>query len=234
MRFLATGLLSLLVASTANANHHRPSTPGSSKDKRSVLQLGGTKFNVFEHAATGSKLQYVHNSGVCETTPGVNQYSGYLTPEPGMNMWFWYFLPAKGSSQHNLIHARFFEARNNASTAPLAAWFNGGPGCSSMIGLFQENGPCHFVNGEKEPSLNPHSWNNDVNMVYIDEPIGAGFSYGADAVDSTKTAAPYVWKFLQAFYAQFPQYESRDFAIFTEVDKPDIAFHLPWEAANTL
>ena len=30
------------------------------------------------------------------------------------------------------------------------------------------------------------------------------------------TAAPYVWKLIQAFYAQFPQYESRDFGIFTE------------------
>ena len=42
---------------------------------------------------------------------------------------------------------RFFEAQSNPTTAPLAAWFNGGPGYSSMIGLFQENGPCHFVNG---------------------------------------------------------------------------------------
>lgn len=34
--------------------------------------------NVFEHAATRSSLEYVTNPGICETTPGVNQYSGYL------------------------------------------------------------------------------------------------------------------------------------------------------------
>jgi carboxypeptidase C (cathepsin A) len=53
-------------------------------------------------------------------------------------------------------------------------------------------------------------------MLYVDQPIGTGFSYGTDPVTSTVTAAPYVWKLLQAFYAQFPQYENRDFGIFTE------------------
>ena len=115
------------------------------------------------------------------------------------------------------IHNRFFEARENPSTAPLASWFNGGPGCSSMIGLFQENGPCQFYNGSSEPSLNPYSFNNFANMLYIDQPVGVGFSYGNDSVDSTVSAAPQVWALLQAFYTQFPQYESRDFGIFTEV-----------------
>ncbi|KAH8689543.1 putative carboxypeptidase S1 [Talaromyces proteolyticus] len=169
------------------------------KDKRSIVERDGVTYNVFEHAATGAKMEFVKNSGICETTPGVNQYSGYLSVGNNMNMWFW-----------------FFEARNNASSAPLAAWFNGGPGCSSMIGLFQENGPCHFVNGESTPSLNNNSFNNFANVIYVDQPIGVGFSYGTDDVDSTDSAAPYVWKLIQAFYAQFPQYKSRDFGIFTE------------------
>jgi hypothetical protein len=74
---------------------------------------------IFEHYETDSNLDFVSNSGVCETTPNVKQYSGYLNVGPNMNMWFW-----------------FFEARKDSKNAPLAAWFNGGPGCSSMIGLF--------------------------------------------------------------------------------------------------
>lgn len=93
-----------------------------------------------------------------------------------MHMWYW-----------------FFEARTDASTAPLTLWLNGGPGCSSMIGLFQEHGPCHFVNGETEPSLNEYSWNTVSNMLYVDQPIGTGFSYGTDSATSTVTAAEYVW-----------------------------------------
>jgi carboxypeptidase C (cathepsin A) len=54
-------------------------------------------------------------------------------------------------------------------------------------------------------------------MLYVDQPIGTGFSYGNDSIVSTTVdAAPYVWKFMQAFYAAFPQYENTDFGIFTE------------------
>ena len=185
-------------------------------DRRSFQVKDGVKYTIFEHAATGATLSYVTNSGVCETTPKVNQYSGYISVGTNMvgysslfktvpsdcsqNMWFW-----------------FFESRNSPSTAPLALWLNGGPGCSSMIGLFQENGPCTFNNvAGSTPVLNPHSWNNYANMLYVDQPIGTGFSFGTDDVNSTVTAAPFVWKLLQAFYAQFPEYENRNFGLFTE------------------
>jgi carboxypeptidase C (cathepsin A) len=168
------------------------------KDKR-IIKRGGKKFAVFEHAATQSRLEYVSDSGICETTKGVKQHSGYLTVGEGMNMWFW-----------------FFEARKNPSTAPLTAWFNGGPGCSSMIGLFQEHGPCQFYNGANVPTNNKYSWNEFSNMIYIDQPVGVGFSYGNNNVSSSVTASPYVWKLIQNFYASFPEYKSREFGIFTE------------------
>lgn len=87
-----------------------------------------------------------------------------------------------------------------------------------MIGLFQENGPCKFKVGTSNtvPINNTYSFNNYANMIYIDQPIGVGFSYGTNPVTSTVTAAPYVWKLIQAFYASFPEYKSRDFGIFTE------------------
>lgn len=67
--------------------------PGSaSKDKRSFVERDGTNFTVFEHAATGAKMEFVTNSGICETTPGVNQYSGYLSVGTNMNMWFWLYV----------------------------------------------------------------------------------------------------------------------------------------------
>ncbi|KAM3070492.1 hypothetical protein ACMFMG_010315 [Clarireedia jacksonii] len=190
------GLLPVICLALPTANSEGQS---ARKDKRTFEIRNGVNHTVFYHAATDSTLSFVTNSGICETTPGVNQYSGYLSVGTNMNMWFW-----------------FFESRDNPTTAPLATWFNGGPGCSSMIGLFQENGPCQFYNGASTPSLNPYSFNEYANMLYVDQPIGVGFSYGTDSVSSTVTAAPYVWNLIQAFYASFPAYESRDFGIFTE------------------
>ncbi|KAI0658185.1 alpha/beta-hydrolase [Cubamyces menziesii] len=148
-----------------------------------------------------AKLRFVRNSGVCETTPGVGQLSGYIDIGTNMSMWFW-----------------FFEARHNPETAPFTLWLNGGPGCSSMIGLFQEHGPCE-VNPDGETTvLNPFSWNNISNIIYIDQPIGTGFSFGVVDVNSTFTAAPPIWTAFQILFEskEFAKFQSREFIFATE------------------
>ena len=99
-------------------------------------------------------------TGICELDPKVKSYSGYADIADHEHIFWW-----------------FFEARNmNATEAPLTVWINGGPGSSSMIGLFQENGPCGVdMNGDVYS--NPYSWSNASNMLYIDHPTQVGFSY---------------------------------------------------------
>ncbi|RYP44770.1 hypothetical protein DL768_008815 [Monosporascus sp. mg162] len=113
--------------------------------------------------------------GICETTPGVKSYSGYVHLPPG-------FLDdgEHGGAQDYPINTFFwfFEARNRpAAEAPLAIWLNGGPGASSMMGLLQGNGPCFVADDSAATYLNPWSWNNEVNMLYLDQPAQVGFSY---------------------------------------------------------
>lgn len=78
---LTKSLLSLGLALTSVVT----ASPIANHDKRSFVERDGTNFTVFEHAATGAKLEFVKNSGICETTPGVNQYSGYLSVGTNMN-----------------------------------------------------------------------------------------------------------------------------------------------------
>ncbi|ESZ93510.1 serine carboxypeptidase [Sclerotinia borealis F-4128] len=164
--------------------------------------------------------------GICELDPSVKSYSGYVDVEEGEHIFWW-----------------FFETRNgNASEAPLTVWINGGPGSSSMIGLFEENGPC-YINGEGEVINNPYSWNNvgfsysipvngyvDPNSGYIvtlpnatcpdyAESYGCGtFSYGNESLtaNSTQAGAPNFWKTLQGFMGAFPQYSRNGFHFSTE------------------
>ncbi|KAK5164759.1 uncharacterized protein LTR77_009422 [Saxophila tyrrhenica] len=85
-------------------------------------------------------------------------------------------LPLERGQPADIIH-RYFEARENPETAPITLWLNGGPGSDSLIGLFQELGPCSITEDLKS-QLNPYAWNNVSNMLFLSQPVDVGFSYG--------------------------------------------------------
>ncbi|GAM84761.1 hypothetical protein ANO11243_027620 [Dothideomycetidae sp. 11243] len=75
----------------------------------------------------------------------------------------------------------------------VTIWLNGGPGCSSLEGFFQENGPFLWVPGTYEPVKNPYTWANLTNMVYVEYPVTTGFSIGkSSATTQEETAADFV------------------------------------------
>lgn len=69
-----------------------------------------------------------------------------------------------------------FESQHLPLDLPLVIWLNGGPGCSSMDGLWLEVGPFRLSSNNKV-TLNEHSWHNVANMLFIDQPVGTGLSY---------------------------------------------------------
>ena len=73
----------------------------------------------------------------------------------------------------------FFPSDNPAASNEITIWLNGGPGCSSLDGLLQENSPFLWQSGTYAPQPNPFSWTNLTNMVYVDQPIGTGLSPAA-------------------------------------------------------
>ncbi|KAH8689434.1 putative carboxypeptidase CpyA/Prc1 [Talaromyces proteolyticus] len=128
--------------------------------------------------------------------PGVKQYSGYLDDnEEDKHLFYW-----------------FFESRNDPKNDPVVLWLNGGPGCSSLTGLFFELGPS-FIGDKVKPVYNPYSWNSNASVIFLDQPVNVGFSYSGSSVSETSAAAKDVYALLTLFFKQFPQYASQDFHI---------------------
>lgn len=91
---------------------------------------------------------------------------------------------SSNASDNNVLFFWFFPTENPAGLKDITIWLNGGPGCSSMAGLLQENGPFLWQTGTYAPVPNPYSWTNLTNMIWVDQPIGTGFSQGTDLVNS--------------------------------------------------
>lgn len=113
-------------------------------------------------------------AGTCTTAFSTQkQFTGYIGLPPftlapvqqnySINTFFW-----------------FTEARQNPDTAPLTIWLNGGPGSSSMIGMFTESGPCEVVqmaDGSYGTRARTWGWDRSSNVLFIDQPAQVGFSY---------------------------------------------------------
>ncbi|KAF4320179.1 hypothetical protein JM18_003130 [Phytophthora kernoviae] len=121
-----------------------------------------------------------------------------------------------GSKSKNYFYW-FFESRGSPSTDPVIIWLTGGPGCSSILALLQENGPCS-VNDDLSLKRNPYSWNERANVMWIDQPVGVGFSYGdVSEYDTTeKEVGDDMFHFLQEFFQARPEYQKQPFYVFGE------------------
>lgn len=127
-------------------------------------------------------------------------YSGFITVNEtaGSNMFYW-----------------FFPAQNGNANAPLLVWLQGGPGGSSLFGQFTETGPWSLTD-DLQLIPKPVTWNAKYAMLYIDNPVGTGFSYtGSDAGYSNNMddVAANLYSFLTQFFKAYPAYQSVDFYV---------------------
>merc|ERR1711970_554960 len=144
-----------------------------------------------------SLLQGSHNQSL-------ESYSGLFTVDPDNNgnMFFW-----------------FFPAMKNSETAPVVIWLQGGPGGSSLFGLLKLHGPILTgtdENGNFGVNDNPYSWHREHNMLYIDNPVGAGFSYSDKLPRSQDDVSQNLYNLLQQWFTLFPMYQENEFYPFGE------------------
>ena len=126
----------------------------------------------------------------------VTQYSGYLDgDEDDKHLFYW-----------------FFESRNDPKHDPVVLWLNGGPGCSSLTGLFMELGPSSITE-DRKVKFNPYSWNANASVIFLDQPVNVGYSYSGSSVSDTVAAGKDVYALLTLFFKQFPEYAKQPFHI---------------------
>jgi len=130
-------------------------------------------------------------------------YSGYVTVDASAGAHLFYYM---------------VPSQSNPTTDPVILWLQGGPGCSSMFGNWVEQGP-YIIQSDGTFKANPNSWNVNATMIYIDSPVGTGFSYvkGDNYPSDEKTIANDLYAALIGIlFTQQPAFAANPFYIFGE------------------
>ncbi|CAF3984643.1 unnamed protein product [Rotaria sp. Silwood1] len=147
------------------------------------------------------KIEEARQLSSVELPPYTRQsFSGYLTvnKEYNSNMFFW-----------------FFPTQNGDKNAPVLLWLQGGPGAPSLFGLFNEHGPIQ-VNDDGTLTERPITWNSLYNLLYIDNPVGTGYSFTSNDqgyARSQDDVARDLYSALTQFFQIYTDYASNPFYV---------------------
>ncbi|KAF1955595.1 pheromone-processing carboxypeptidase kex1 [Byssothecium circinans] len=131
--------------------------------------------------------------------PLLKMHAGHIEvdAEHNGNLFFWHY-----------------QNRHIANRQRTVIWLNGGPGCSSMDGALMEIGPYRVREGGNL-EYNNGSWDEFANLLFVDQPVGTGFSYvNTDSyISELDQMAAHFMIFLEKFFDLFPEYEHDDIYI---------------------
>ncbi|KAI9676740.1 MAG: Cell death protease [Trizodia sp. TS-e1964] len=142
---------------------------------------------------------FVHSLPGQPEGPLLKMHAGHIEilPEHHGNLFFWHF-----------------QNRHIAKRQQTVIWLNGGPGCSSMDGALMEIGP-YRLKDESNLRYNDGSWDEFANLLFVDNPLGTGFSYvDTDSyVKELHDMASQFIAFLEKWFKIFPEYTMDDIYI---------------------
>jgi carboxypeptidase D len=150
--------------------------------------------------------------------PLLRMHAGHVevNPQHNGNLFFWHY-----ANRHIGTRSR------------TVIWINGGPGCSSMDGALMELGPYRVKKGGEGLEYNNGSWDQWANLLFVDNPVGTGFSYvDTDSyVHELDEMADQFITFLEKWFALFPEYITDDLYIAGESYAGE---HIPYIARAIL
>ncbi|XP_075096920.1 serine carboxypeptidase-like 17 isoform X2 [Nicotiana tabacum] len=127
-----------------------------------------------------------------------------------------------GEADEVQLYYYFVKSQSNPKIDPLILWFTGGPGCSTLNAVALELGPMMFDDREYNGSLptlssNPFAYTKVANIIFVDFPVGTGFSY-ATTVKSNHSnnlqAGDHAYQFLRKWLlTEHPEYINNPFYV---------------------
>uniref|UniRef100_A0A0W0FQP4 Carboxypeptidase n=1 Tax=Moniliophthora roreri TaxID=221103 RepID=A0A0W0FQP4_MONRR len=110
-----------------------------------------------------------------------------------LQLFFWFFPPGPKGSLDDIIF-----------------WTNGGPGCSSLEGFLQGNGPFSWSVGTAKPVVNGYSWTNLSSVLWVEQPVGTGFTQGVANIRNGDDLAEQLVGFFNEFLKIFPELKGKN------------------------
>ncbi|KAL5193485.1 Serine carboxypeptidase-like 17 [Glycine soja] len=121
-----------------------------------------------------------------------------------------------GQREEVQLYYYFVESQRSPLNDPLLLWLVGGPGCSAHSAFFYENGPLmfnfHDFNGSfPQLLLNPHTWTKVLNILYVDAPVGTGYSYSKTQegyYSNDEQLVEHMYDFFHKWLVDHPEFRS--------------------------
>ncbi|KAF5497203.1 putative serine carboxypeptidase [Colletotrichum sp. SAR11_239] len=167
-------LLPSAVTATLNLQQYRPAAA-----KKLFPEPAGGQQNVVQNVISNSKAAREPKFLTDKTRKFV--VNGTKIPEVDWDVGESYagLIPIHANNDTSeKLYFWFFPSENQETEKEIVIWLTGGPGCSSTGELLSENGPMLWQPGMFRPIRNKWSWHRITNVVWIDQPVGAGFSTG--------------------------------------------------------
>lgn len=98
-------------------------------------------------------------------------------------------------------------------------WLNGGPGCASLMHIYQNVGPYHvYKKGENDYSVKKglNTWNKVAHVIFVDQPFEVGLSYSEPKknISGSDQAALYLVEFFRIFFENRKEFRTTKFYVF--------------------
>ncbi|KAI1390044.1 alpha/beta-hydrolase [Hypoxylon trugodes] len=176
-----------------------PASLWSSVRVAGAALLGLASWTSIVSAEPTASDYYVHSLPGAPEGDTIKMHAGHIeiTPEHNGNLFFWHF-----------------QNKHIANRQRTVIWLNGGPGCSSEDGALMEIGP-YRLKDQNNLEYNNGSWHEFANLLFVDNPVGTGFSYvdTNSYVHELDEMANQFVTFLDKWFKLFPDYEHDDIYI---------------------